>query len=186
MSDAENITENPAEKSASGTPAPTPKPTPKGKGRGRGRKGAANKKTGAAATTVAPKKAVGGRRGRTKQFDDDRVQAYYERQRELKAYYNELSQFIKPMLIELADREVESLKTDPNCHKRVPEYDVLRDDLKKRLDHQIHLSENRRRYDVEAEVERNREAVAAFHAIFRVSWASPSRFFPPCSWLLFC
>ncbi|ROT40370.1 hypothetical protein SODALDRAFT_95085 [Sodiomyces alkalinus F11] len=167
MSDTENITENPADQSASATPTPTPKATPKGKGRGRGRKRAANKKTAAAATIVAPKKAVGGRRGRTKQFDDDKVQAYYERQRELKAYYNELSQFIKPMLVELAEREVEALKTDRDFHKRAPEYQEVRDQLKKRLEHQNHLSENRRRYDVENEIKQNQEIIAALHTIYK-------------------
>ena len=43
-----------------------------------------------AAPTAAPKKNIGGRRGRTKQFEADKIQADYERQRELKAHYNEL------------------------------------------------------------------------------------------------
>jgi hypothetical protein len=136
MSDLELAPDIPvAELSASATPTPTLTPnlkaTPKGKGRGRGRKAVVKKTVVPASTappviaTTAPRKAAGGRRGRTKQFDSDRMQAAYERMRELKACYAELAAIMKPALIDLADREVDLLKKDPNRHKSQPEYDIV-------------------------------------------------------------
>lgn len=180
MSETENIAENPAEHSASGTPTPTPKATPKAKGRGRGRKAAVNKKATAAvaaanvvgATTATsapgPKKAVGGRRGRTKQFDNDKIQASYERQREIKAYYNDLAASIKPALITMAEREIEAIKTDPDYFMRVPEYKAVRDELKRRYDRQIQFSENRCNLDNAVEEKVNRNKIDALTADFKV------------------
>ncbi|KAM0285340.1 hypothetical protein ACHAQH_001529 [Verticillium albo-atrum] len=165
-------TEQPAE-SASATPTPTPKPTPqKGKGRGRGRKSAAaTKKATAAAIAAAnaaagPKKTIGGRRGRTKQFDDDKTQASYERQRELKAYYNELASIIKPALVDLADRQVEAMKEDPDYHKRVPEYQALVKELNARLDGEVDKAARRRVISTKAELKFHAEKTTAYHSIF--------------------
>ncbi|KAM0610226.1 hypothetical protein ACHAP0_007019 [Verticillium nonalfalfae] len=168
-------TEQPAG-SASATPTPTPKPTPqKGKGRGRGRKSAAATKKATAAAiaaanaAAAPRKTIGGRRGRTKQFDDDKTQASYERQRELKAYYNELASVIKPALADLADRQIEAMKEDADFHKRVPEYHVLVKELNARLDAEVDKAARRRVISTNAELKFNEEKTEAYHSIFKVN-----------------
>ncbi|KAH6671509.1 hypothetical protein F5X68DRAFT_42740 [Plectosphaerella plurivora] len=163
MSDLELAPDNPvAELSASATPTPTPKATPKGKGRGRGRKpGAAKKVVVPASTatpviaTTAPRKAAGGRRGRTKQFDSDRMQAAYERMREIKACYSELAAVVKPALIDLADREVELLKNDPSRHQSQPEYHAVINQLDSIRKGRTEEADARLDLDLEAEERRN-------------------------------
>lgn len=145
MSDTENPPDNTAaDLSASGTP--TPKATPKSKGRGRGRKSAAAKKSATAAMASAapaanaanaPRKAAGGRRGRTKQFEDDSIQAKYERQREIKSCFAELAALMKPALIDLAERETDSVKNDPEYHKKQDEYQSITDELSSTLKHRL-------------------------------------------------
>ncbi|KAG7128865.1 hypothetical protein HYQ45_011806 [Verticillium longisporum] len=144
-----------------------------GKGRGRGRKSAAaTKKATAAAIAAAnaaagPKRTIGGRRGRTKQFDDDKTQASYERQRELKAYYNELASVIKPALADLADRQIEAMKEDADYHKRVPEYHVLIKELNARLDAEVDKAARRRVISTNAELKFHEEKTQAYHSIFK-------------------
>ena len=98
----------------------------RGRGRGRGRRRAVGK----IRAPVPPKKPVpGGRRGRIKQYTDPHVQAAYERQREVKSTYLAIISHVKPALEELAARSIETLKSDPEAHKKVPEYRAIMDEL---------------------------------------------------------
>jgi hypothetical protein len=114
-------TDNPAAQAAE-TPQEAPQETPKGrqnaKGRGRGGKRKGTGKGKAAQKPAAKKTATTGRRGRLKQFNDARVQAVYERQRELKAQFNQVAHVLRPALLDLADRETEQLSEDPEYHKQ--------------------------------------------------------------------
>ncbi|KAK2004829.1 hypothetical protein LX36DRAFT_676653 [Colletotrichum falcatum] len=133
MSDVET-----PEQSAS-TPTPQLTPKAKGRGRGRGRKTAAPKKE-----PPKPAAAAGtGRRGRFKQFADDKVQANYERQRELKATYAALANVVKPALQDLASRTVKKLTKNEAYHMLVPEFAVVNEHVDLRLDRQLALSENK-------------------------------------------
>lgn len=108
-----------------------PQPVSGGKGRGNGRKRGAN----SAAQKAAVKKATGGngRRGRFKRFSDPRVQAAYERNRDLKANFSLLAAAVKPFLEELADRSTKRLKEDEHAHEEAEEYDVIQKFLNDRL-----------------------------------------------------
>ncbi|GKT88135.1 hypothetical protein Ct61P_05985 [Colletotrichum tofieldiae] len=133
MSDVET-----PEQSAS-TPTPQLTPKAKGRGRGRGRKAAAPKKEPPKPAATAGT----GRRGRFKQFADDKVQANYERQRELKATYAALANVVKPALQDLASRTVKKLTKDEAYHMLVPEFAVVNDHVDLRLDRQLAFSENK-------------------------------------------
>ena len=102
----------------------------RGGGRGRGRGRGRRKVIGRIKSTAPPKKPVpGGRRGRIKQYSDPQVQAAYERQREVKSTYLAIISHVKPALEELASRNIERLKSDPDAHRQVPEYRVVMDQL---------------------------------------------------------
>ncbi|TDZ60699.1 hypothetical protein CTRI78_v004764 [Colletotrichum trifolii] len=134
-------TETPEQSASTPTPQPTPKV--KGKGRGRGRKPAVPKKE-----APKPAPAAGtGRRGRFKQFADDKVQAAYERQRELKSQYAALANAVKPALQDLASRDVKNITRDPEYHSRVPEFEVVTRDLQQRLDKRLAVLKNK--YDLD-------------------------------------
>lgn len=180
MSDIELAPDNTAaELSASATPTPTPKATPKGKGRGRGRKAVAKKVVVPASVappisaTTAPRKAAGGRRGRTKQFDDDHIQSKYERQREIKSCYSELAQILKPALIELADRQIESMKKDANYHKQWPEYTVVTTELQGIADLRKEQADANYTLAIEAEHHRHRVSLEINDQVYHVSSAHP-------------
>ncbi|KAJ0161056.1 hypothetical protein CTA2_6846 [Colletotrichum tanaceti] len=133
MSDVET-----PEQSAS-TPTPQLTPKAKGRGRGRGRKAAAPKKE-----PPKPAPIIGtGRRGRFKQFADDKVQANYERQRELKASYAALANVVKPALQDLTSRAVKKLNKDETYHMLVPEYATIKEHADMRLDRRLEFSENK-------------------------------------------
>ncbi|KAK6210296.1 hypothetical protein QIS74_11880 [Colletotrichum tabaci] len=133
MSDVET-----PEQSAS-TPTPQLTPKAKGRGRGRGRKAVAPKKE-----PPKPAPITGtGRRGRFKQFADDKVQANYERQRELKASYAALANVVKPALQDLASRAVKKLNKDETYHMLVPEYALIKEHADMRLDRRLAFSENK-------------------------------------------
>jgi hypothetical protein len=79
-------------------------------GRGRGGRGASNNAAPGVAKAANNKSGRGGtRRGRAKSFADSRVQAAYERQRDLKATYQTVSYAIKNALQELADRSIDEV-----------------------------------------------------------------------------
>ncbi|KAI8634851.1 hypothetical protein F5Y19DRAFT_127605 [Xylariaceae sp. FL1651] len=116
-----------------GSPAPSPakvKPGILRKGAGRG-----ISKKNARKNAVAPKRG-GGRpkgRGRNKTYEDQRVQAAYDRQKILRDLYSEVASAIKPVLEDLADLTVKRLIENPTAHKEVPEYHILQRQLDDRL-----------------------------------------------------
>lgn len=111
--------------------AQQPSPTKRGRGRGRGGAG-----RGAASARARGKPATG-RRGRAKVYDTSRAQAAHERQRDLKNAYATLSAAMKPALEELADRNLDRLKSDFNAHKEVDEYHEITSFLDQRLQHRL-------------------------------------------------
>ncbi|KAF9874025.1 hypothetical protein CkaCkLH20_08397 [Colletotrichum karsti] len=130
-------TETPEQSGSTPTPQPTPKA--KGRGRGRGRKPAAPKKE-----VPKPAPTAGtGRRGRFKTFSDDKVQAAYERQRELKAHYANLANAMKPALQDLVTRSVKRLTRDDDYYQSVPEFEVVRNHLEERLASRVSVAERK-------------------------------------------
>lgn len=85
----------------------------------------------------APKKGGtrGKGRGQKKAYDEPRAQAAYERQRELRDLYSQVSLAIKPALDEIADRTLKMLIEDPDAHKEVEEYFAVQ----RQLDEQLEL-----------------------------------------------
>lgn len=104
-------------------------PSPTKRGRGRGRGGASR---GAASARARGKPATG-RRGRAKVYDNPRVQAAHERQRDLRNAWAALSGHMKPALEELANRNIKLLKDNFDAHKEVDEYEDIQDFLVDRL-----------------------------------------------------
>ena len=133
--------------------SPAREPATRGRGRGgwrggrRGRGGGRGASTSAAVakSTAASRPGRGGtRRGRAKSFSDSRVQAAYERQRDLKATYQAVAHALKPVLQELAERSIDEILQQPDVFKNAEEYspivDALRFNLEKRLaEHQKRL-----------------------------------------------
>ncbi|PNP38041.1 hypothetical protein TGAMA5MH_10140 [Trichoderma gamsii] len=109
-----------------------------GRGRGGGRGGASS--TSGVSKANFPKAGRGGtRRGRAKSFADSRVQAAYERQRDLKATYQAVAHALKPALQELADRSIEELLQKADGHRFAPEHWPVVDELNQRLAKKLHL-----------------------------------------------
>lgn len=151
-------TETPEQSASTPTPQPTPRAT-RGRGRGRGRRPAVPRKE--AAPKPAPTAGTG-RRGRFKQFSDDKVQAAYERQRELKAQYAALANAVKPALQDLATRTVRRLTKDGDYYTSVPEFDVVTDHLQDRFTKRLAVAKTKLGIDqkmVLAAKEMQREAV---------------------------
>lgn len=109
------------------------KPSPTKRGRGRGRGGA----TRGAASARARGKPATGRRGRAKVYDTSRAQAAHERQRDLKNAYSALAAAMKPALEELADRNLDRLKSDFNADKEVDQYRDIISFLDERRQHRL-------------------------------------------------
>lgn len=96
-------------------------PSPVKRGRGRGRGGTAR----GGASARARGKPAAGRRGRAKVYDNSRAQAAHERQRDLKNAYATMAAAMKPALEELADRNLDRLRSDFNAHKEVDQYSEI-------------------------------------------------------------
>lgn len=110
-----------------------PSPTRRGRGRGRGASARG------AASTRAGRKPVAGRRGRQKVYETSRAQAAHERQRDLKNAYATVAAAMKPALEDLADRNIDLLKSRFDAHQEVDQYAEITGILKQRL--QARLSE---------------------------------------------
>ncbi|KAI5926404.1 hypothetical protein F4810DRAFT_536175 [Camillea tinctor] len=76
-------------------------------------------------------------RGRTKFYDDPRVQASHERQKELREAFSVVASVVKPALEVLADMSIKGLQEDPMAHKAVPEHEIVMKHLDARLEHAI-------------------------------------------------
>ncbi|KAG5946366.1 hypothetical protein E4U60_004204 [Claviceps pazoutovae] len=120
-----------------------------GRGRGRGGgKGVANASV-SKPTTASRGRGVT-RRGRVKNFSDSRVQAAYERQRDLKANYQAVALALKPALQELAERTVDDMLQRPDSYKLAGEHVAVVKQLQDNLDHKVHLCDRRLEYELEA------------------------------------
>lgn len=113
-----------------------------GRGRGTGRGGS----TASSSLKLSAAKLTGRggtRRGRAKTFTDSRVQAAYERQRDLKATYQAVAHAIKPALQELADRAIEDAIKNQESYKLVPEYRPLILELHRNFQNKMDEFDNR-------------------------------------------
>jgi hypothetical protein len=125
---------------------PKVKPTPKGRGRGR-KRGVAK---GRVQKAPLKKAAATGRRGRLKQFSDTRIQANYERQRELKAHFASVAAILKPALQDLAERNVDKIIEDPDYHKHKAEYPAIIAALDKKRNDTLRHAETHHNLEVRA------------------------------------
>ncbi|KXJ94309.1 hypothetical protein Micbo1qcDRAFT_193514 [Microdochium bolleyi] len=134
--------------SAAASPAPSPaKGRGSGRGRGRGRGGygrGTGRKTNTASTATHFSRGRGrGRgRGRIKTYSDSRVQAAYDRQRELRDLYSEVAGAVKPALEELAEQTLKSIIEDPACYKEAAEFKVVQDELNARFAEACRAADN--------------------------------------------
>ncbi|KAI6092434.1 hypothetical protein F4821DRAFT_134837 [Hypoxylon rubiginosum] len=121
--------QSPAASPAKGKAAATKKSSGRGVTKRKGRK-------------PAPKKGGRGKgRGQKKTYEDPRVQAAYERQRELKDLYSTVSAAVKPALEEIADQSVKNLLQDPDSHRDCPEHDEVKQQLDDQYKHVIDTTE---------------------------------------------
>lgn len=134
------------------TSAPTRGRGRGGRGRGRGRGGGrgASQAAGLPKTTATRGGRGGVRRGRAKNFSDSRVQAAYERQRDLKSVYQTVTAALKPALQELAERNVDEILADPDRFRNVDEHLPVISQLQDRLHKALDQSENRLELDLDA------------------------------------
>lgn len=72
-------------------------------------------------------------RGRHKTYDDARVQAAYERQKELRELYSEVASAVKPALEKVADYNINQMIEDPHAHEDVEEFHIIQKQLDDRL-----------------------------------------------------
>ncbi|KAJ1335543.1 hypothetical protein MN608_02281 [Microdochium nivale] len=124
--------------SAAASPAPSPakgRGSGRGRGRGRGHGRGTGRKTNTASTATHFSRGRGrGRgRGRIKTYADPRVQAAYDRQRELRDLYSEVAGAVKPALEELAEQTLKSIIDDPACYKEAAEFKVVQKELDARF-----------------------------------------------------
>lgn len=122
---------------AAGSPAPSPAKPSRGGYRGRGgfsgRGGA--RKAVARKTVIAKRGGNRGRgRGRNKTYDHPHVQAAYERSKELRDVYQDVSSAMKPALEKLAEHTLTQMVDDPEFHKQVPEYSAIQNEIDDRLE----------------------------------------------------
>ncbi|KAG4221104.1 hypothetical protein PC116_g30419, partial [Phytophthora cactorum] len=99
------------------------------------KKAPANGVTKRSGRKTAAKKG-GGRgkgRGQKKVYSDPRVQAAYERQRELRDLYSQVALAVKPALDEIADQNIKKLTESMDGHKGVPEYYTVQEQLDQQL-----------------------------------------------------
>lgn len=132
------------------TPAPSRGRGRGGRGRGRGRGGGrgASQAAGVPKTTSTRGGRGGVRRGRAKNFSDSRVQASYERQRDLKSVYQTVTAALKPALQELAERNVDEILADPDRFRNVDEHLPVISQLQKRLDKALQQTKKRLELDL--------------------------------------
>jgi hypothetical protein len=119
-------------------------------GRGRGRGGGRGASSAGVTKTTTSRGGRGGtRRGRAKNFSDSRVQAAYERQRDLKATYQAVAHALKPALQELAERSVDDLLQNPDKYKDVNEFYPVVSQLRANLEGKLAMHKRRLECDLE-------------------------------------
>jgi hypothetical protein len=90
----------------------------------------------------------GTRRGRVKNFSDSRVQAAYERQRDLKATYQAVAFALKPALQELAERGVDDMLRKPDAYRQALEYQPIVQQLSDKFDNKLRECDRRLECDL--------------------------------------
>ncbi|KAI1463342.1 uncharacterized protein F4812DRAFT_252086 [Daldinia caldariorum] len=80
-------------------------------------------------------------RGQKKVYSDPRVQAAYERQRELRDVYSQVALSVKPALDEIADQNIKNLLTSRDGHKGVPEYYAVQKQLDQQLQNALEAAD---------------------------------------------
>lgn len=148
-------------------------------GRGRGRGGGRGASTAALSKSTTASRGRGGtRRGRVKNFSDSRVQAAYERQRDLKATYQAVAFALKPALQELVERNVDEMLQKPDSYKQATEYFPIAQSLKEKLDNKLRECDRRLECDLNlAEHSFNADTYVA-EKEFQVRFISFMLFFP--------
>ncbi|KAI1495591.1 hypothetical protein F5X99DRAFT_116364 [Biscogniauxia marginata] len=126
MEDNPQSADSPAPSPAKGRPATNKKTAGKGTAKKNVRKQVPPKR--GEATVRRGNRGKG--RGRTKFYDDPRVQAAHERQKELRDIFSMVASVVKPALEALADM---TIKEDPKAHKAVPEYEIVMNQLDTQL-----------------------------------------------------
>jgi hypothetical protein len=159
---------------ADGSPAPSPARPGRGGWRrgGYGGRGGA-RKTLARKTAVAKRGGNRGRgRGRHKTYNQPRVQAAYERSKDLRELYSDVSSAMKPALERLAEHTLNQMIEDPEFHTKVPEYAAIQDELDHRLDstlQRLEFEENLRlqivgtKHDLEDQISHEKFTVSFCH-----------------------
>lgn len=109
-----------------------------GRGRGGGR-GASSAASAVSKSTFSKSGRGGTRRGRAKSFADSRVQAAYERQRDLKATYQAVAHALKPALQELAERSIDEMLQKSDSHRSPHENLPVVRELSERLERKLAL-----------------------------------------------
>ncbi|KAI2642600.1 hypothetical protein GGS21DRAFT_544728 [Xylaria nigripes] len=111
--------------------------------KGKGNNNKPKKPTGKGVSKRKGKKSGNAKgRGRTKTFDDPRVQAAHDRQKVLRDLYSEVANAIKPVLDDLASRSLKTLLESPTEHEDTPEFHLLQRQLDERLDEVIRAAEH--------------------------------------------
>jgi hypothetical protein len=126
---------------SAGSPAPSPA---KGKGLTNSKKITAGKgfPRKPIRKTIAKRAPRGKGRGRNKTYDHPRVQAAYERQKELRDLYSDVASAVKPALEMLADQTLNQMIENPTAHEEVSEFEVLQTELDDRLNDALTRAEN--------------------------------------------
>ncbi|KAF3064281.1 hypothetical protein GL218_01286 [Daldinia childiae] len=83
-------------------------------------------------------------RGQKKVYSDTRVQAAYERQRELRDLYSQVALAVRPALEEIADQTLKKLTESMDGHKDVEEYYTVQEQLDQQLQHVIETADRER------------------------------------------
>lgn len=118
-------------------------------GRGRGRGGGRGASNAALSKSTPASRGRGGtRRGRVKNFSDSRVQAAYERQRDLKATYQAVAFALKPALQELVERNVDEMLQKPDSYKQATEYFPIAHSLREKFDNKLRECDRRLECDL--------------------------------------
>ncbi|KAI9762337.1 MAG: Eukaryotic translation initiation factor 6 [Chaenotheca gracillima] len=89
------------------------------------------------ASSMGPVKPASRLPGRRRKVIDPRIEEDLQRQAELRKKYRSVVKLLKPVLVELAERTVSELKQDPEAHKQSSMYEVVMEDLSRRLNQNI-------------------------------------------------
>lgn len=158
---------------AAGSPALSPAKPGRGGFRGRGFSGRGGGRKPVARKTVITKRGGnrGRGRGRNKTYDHPHVQAAYERSKELRDMYSDVSSAMKPALEKLAEHTLTQIIDDPDFHKQVPEYSAIQNELDSRFkatlqrleaEERLKLQVTSTKYELEDEISHEKFTVSFY------------------------